>query len=283
MTAILLDLSGKLPPEVEAVLQEVARIAAAEEVSLFIVGALARDLLLEHAWNIPPQRATKDIDFGVQVESWAQFEALKTALIATTQYSQHPHQQQRLLHQNGVIVDVVPFGAIESPTGSITWPHQEGITMTTLGFSEAYQHTVRVLIAGDTELAVCSQAGLALLKLIAWNERRERKDAGDLGVLLYYYLEAGHEDRLYEEHADLLDIPDYKLAGASILGRDISLLLTAQSRPVVEAILQRETAPESRFHLASAMLSTCHFYADDFDRVLAMLEALQAGIQDVRA
>ena len=283
MTATLLDLSGKLPPEVEAVLQEVAQIAATQKVSLFIVGALARDLLLEHAWNIPPQRATKDVDFGVQVESWAQFEALKAALIVTTNYSQHPHQQQRLLHQSGVIVDIVPFGAIESSVGTITWPQQEGITMTTLGFSEAYQHAVRVLIAGATEIDVCSPAGLALLKLIAWDERRERKDAGDLGVLLYYYVEAGNEERLYEEHTDLLDLADYKLAGARILGRDISLLLTAQSRPVVEAILQRETDTDSRYKLASAMLGACTFLAEDFERTLTMLQTLLAGMQDYSA
>lgn len=280
MSDTLLDLSGKLPPEVEAVLKEMVHIAAGQEVSLFIVGALARDLLLEHAWNIPPQRATKDVDFGVQVESWAQFEALKAALIATTDYAQHRHQQQRLLHQSGVIIDIVPFGNIESPVGSITWPHQESITMTTLGFSEAHQHTICVLIAGATEIAVCTPAGLALLKLIAWNERKERKDAGDLGLLLYYYLEAGHEEQLYEEHADLLDLADYKLAGARILGRDISLLLTTQSRPLVELILQRETAPEDHFKLASMMLGACRFFADDFDRVLAMLESVLAGVLD---
>lgn len=281
MTNTWLDLSGKLPPEVEAVLKDVAQILAAQGIAFFIVGALARDLMLEHAWNLPPQRATKDIDFGVRVADWDEFERLKAALLQTAQYTEHPHQQQRLLHTTGVIVDVVPFGAIEAPPGNIVWPRDEAITMTTLGFQEAYEQAIRVLIGGDTEIAVCSPAGLALLKLLAWNERRERKDAGDLGAVLYYYLEVGNAERLYEEHADLLDL-EYKLAGAKMLGRDVRTLLTAQSRLVVEALLQRETAIDSRYTLVSALVGSCWFLADEVERGLILLENLNEGIREIR-
>ena len=58
-------------------------------------------------------------------------------------------------------------------------PDAEGVIMTTLGFAEAYAHAVKVLIGGNTTIAVCSPCGLALLKLITWDERRERKDASD--------------------------------------------------------------------------------------------------------
>jgi predicted nucleotidyltransferase len=281
MTNLLLDLSGKLPPDIEAVLQDVAQLLSTQGSAFFIVGALARDLVLEHAWNLPPQRATNDIDFGVRVADWSEFARLKAALLQTTQYTEHPHQQQRLLHTTGVIVDVVPFGGIEAPLGRIVWPRDEAITMTTLGFQEAYAQAIRVVIGGDTEIAVCSPAGLALLKLLAWNERRERKDAGDLGAVLYYYLEAGNEERLYKEHADLLDL-EFKRAGARMLGRDLSTLLTEQSRPVIEAVLQRETAPDSRYHLVSVLVGSCWFLADDVARGLVLLEDMLEGIRAVR-
>jgi predicted nucleotidyltransferase len=282
MTATLLNLSGKLPPDIEAVLQEVAQLLAAEGIPFFVVGALSRDLMLEHAWNLPPQRATKDIDFGVRVADWAEFERLKSALLQTTLYTEHPHQQQRLLHTSGVIVDVVPFGEIESPPGSIVWPRDEAITMTTLGFQEAYAQAIRIVIGGDTEIAVCSPAGLVLLKLLAWEERRERKDAQDLGVVLHYYLEAGNEERLYEEHADLLEL-DYKLAGTKMLGRDLSTFLTEQSRPLVEAILQRETAADGRYRLVLALVGSCWFFEEDFERVLALLEIFFEGVRELRS
>ncbi len=281
MTNPLLNLSGKLPPDIEAVLQDVAQLLSAQEIAFFIVGALARDLVLEHAWNLPPQRATKDIDFGVRVADWNEFACVKAALLQTAQYTEHPRQQQRLLHTTGVIVDVVPFGEIESPSGRIVWPRDEAITMTTLGFQEAYAQALRVVIGGDTEIAVCSPAGLALLKLLAWNERHERKDAGDLGAVLYYYLEAGNEDRLYEEHADLLEL-EFKRAGARMLGRDLSTLLTTQSRPVIAALLQRETAADSRYHLVSAMVGSCWFLADEVERGLDLLENLYEGIREIR-
>ena len=47
---------------------------AEQRIPFFVVGALARDLLLEHAWHLPPQRATRNIDFGVRVADWSQFE-----------------------------------------------------------------------------------------------------------------------------------------------------------------------------------------------------------------
>lgn len=282
MTSTLFDLSGKLPPDAEAALQQVAGILAQQRIPFFVVGALARDLLLEHAWHLPPQRATRDIDFGVRVADWLQFERLKNALRATGEFTPHPHQQQRLLHRNGVIIDVVPFGEIESPPGSIAWPDAEGVIMTTLGFAEAYAHAVKVLIGGNTAIAVCSPCGLALLKLITWDERRERKDASDLGTLLYYYLAVGNEARLFDEHIDLLDLPDHKLAGARMLGRDLNLLLTAQSRPLVEAILMRETTPGSRYQLAATMLAGCHFLDNDFERTLTLLEMLWQGISEAR-
>ena len=281
MTATLFNLSGKLPPDIEAVLQDVARILSAQGIPFFIVGALARDLVLEHAWNLPPQRATKDIDFGVRVADWNEFARVKAALLQTAQYTEHPHQQQRLLHATGVIVDVVPFGEIEAPPGRIVWPPEDAISMTTMGFQEAYAHSIRVVIGSDTEMAVCSPAGLALLKLLAWNERRERKDAGDLGAVLYYYLEAGNEERLYEEHADLLEL-EFKRAGARMLGRDLSTFLTEQSCPVIEALLQRETATDSRYTLVSALVGSCWFLADEVERGLDLLENLYEGIREVR-
>jgi hypothetical protein len=43
-----------------------------------------------------------------------------------------------------------------------------------------------VRLAEDVEIWICSLAGLALMKLIAWNDRRDRyrKDAEDLGFIM---------------------------------------------------------------------------------------------------
>lgn len=280
MSDTSLDLSGKLPPEIEAVLQQVAGVMVAQGISFFVVGALARDLLLEHVWHLPPQRATKDVDFGVRLADWQQFAALKNALCATKEFTTHA-QPQRLYHRSGVTLDLVPFGAIESPPGSIRWPPTDDVRMTTLGFQEAYQCAVEVRFGGEHAIPVCAPDGLALLKLIAWDERRERKDASDFGVLTYYYLEVGNEDRLFTEHADLLELPDHKLAGAHMLGRDLRRLLNAQTRWLVTSILERETATNGKYQLISSMVAGCRFLDDDVDRALALLEAVALGMGEI--
>lgn len=62
-------------------LRFVDRAATAVGSRYFVAGAMARDLLLVNTFGLPSGRATRDIDFGVAVESWEQFQALKGALI----------------------------------------------------------------------------------------------------------------------------------------------------------------------------------------------------------
>src|SRR5262245_26055886 len=110
MTDTLLDLSGKLPQNKEQSLREVAIIASQLGISFFVVGAFARDLILEGIHNIKTQRATEDIDFGIRVESWDQFMELKSALLQTGRFQTHPAKQQRLFYEEDSIIDIVPFG-----------------------------------------------------------------------------------------------------------------------------------------------------------------------------
>jgi predicted nucleotidyltransferase len=68
-------------------LEPTARSADCE---YFVAGATARDLILVNVHGLRPGRATRDVDFGVAVESWAQFELLKERLIATREFAAAP-------------------------------------------------------------------------------------------------------------------------------------------------------------------------------------------------
>ena len=59
-----LDLSNKLPAEQVSVIRQVVRTAERQRLPLFIVGAQARDLLLQYVYDLKVHRATNDIDFG---------------------------------------------------------------------------------------------------------------------------------------------------------------------------------------------------------------------------
>lgn len=279
MTPRFLDFSGKLQPY-EDLFRDVNRITAEHKVSFFVVGAFARDLILTMTYGINVNRATEDIDCGIQVESWEQFEQLKTSLIETGKFKSDEHQQQRLKYQDHVKIDIVPFGAIEKD-GLITWPDEE-TEMVTLGFDEAYKDAIRVRLADDVQITVSTLPGLALMKLIAWNDRRfqYRKDAQDLGLIMVNYLDAGNEERLWEgDGADLLtDDFDYKLASARLLGRDVGQLLTERSIGPVMKILETQTGERNEYPLVQGMLDNFH---GEFENGLRMLESFAQGVHDV--
>ncbi len=285
MNAISLDLSGKLPPEEVVVFRLINEVASHEHVQFFVVGAKARDLVLHYAYGIPQRRATNDIDFGLLISDWDEFGRLKRALLATNKFTAHPRMEHRLLSDElSAIIDLVPFGEIENPKGVVAWQPDFTTRMSTLGFREAWQTSVRVRLAEDLEVAVASPAGLALLKLVAWDDRHYQRDAQDLGLLLSTYIDAGNAERLYgeqAEHADLLDNPefDYEHASARILGRDMAAIMSGESRGIIERIIADETNEAGQLRLATEMTSGAHF-PEGTDRMLIMLRQLLQGVKD---
>jgi predicted nucleotidyltransferase len=288
MTDTLIDLSGRIDPGRERALRDVASGALALGIPFFLVGAFARDLLLELRYGLKTQRATNDVDFGIRVEGWDEFETLKRALVEIGRYSPDPHQGQRLISEDGALIDIVPFGGVEDAKGNITWPPEYAIVMNALGFEEAFQHAVRVRLTPDLEVRVSSLAGLALMKLIAWDDRRENSDAKDLRFIISNYLQAGNEERVYgnkSEHSDLLDDEKFvsvELTSARLLGRDVGMLLTDQSRQAVIRILEEQTADDGSFALVAAMTGGALDADEAFERALHELKMFMQGISDAR-
>jgi predicted nucleotidyltransferase len=123
------------------------------------------------------------------------------------------------------------------------------------------------------------------MKLIAWNDRRDRyrKDAVDLGLIMSYYLDAGNAGRILGEEAEQGDLLaadfDYYQAGARLLGRDVGQLLTDRSYMPIMKILDDQTGERNQYPLVEAMLSNSH---GEFQKGLSMLESLKQGILDIR-
>ncbi len=87
---------------------------------------------------------------------------------------------------------------------------------------------------------------MAVLKLIARHDRHNEfptKDAPDIATLLRYYSEAGNDERLYGQYADLTQAADFDLemAGARMPGRDMAAIMTAQTKETVLEILNLYT------------------------------------------
>lgn len=180
---ISLDVSEKLPKGLVEVYSQIHGIAAELGVPLLIVGATARDIILVHGYNAAIERGTKDVDFGIEVQSWDHYGVLRAALIEAgfTPHSKKVHQLDTT-DSDGLPweIDLIPFGGISSTDGHIAWPPKHDFIMTVLGFDEVYQNAwdVTLIKSPKRSVKVASPAGILLLKLIIWTERsREYQDS----------------------------------------------------------------------------------------------------------
>src|SRR4051794_22825548 len=170
------SISKPLEPLVISALRSLDQVARTANSDFFVVGATARDLILVNVHGLRPARATRDIDFGIAVESWQQFEVLKRRLIATGEFVANPKAQQRLTYTDQITgswlpIDLIPFRGVTSPTGTIMWPPNGDIVMNVAGFEEALDSSVSIKLEPTLSVRVASVPGLALLKLIAWSDR----------------------------------------------------------------------------------------------------------------
>ena len=137
MSNILFDLSGKIDKQTVEALFAVKKEADALSIPFFIVGASARDIILKHCYGIQTQRMTTDIDVGVEVSSWEQFNQLTNSLLAGGQFSPTPKRQR--FSFDTLLIDIVPFGTLADEHGRISWPPEHEIIMSIVGFKEAYE------------------------------------------------------------------------------------------------------------------------------------------------
>lgn len=284
MTNISYNLINKIDEKTVAILSKVDAIAHNLKLRYFIVGATARDIILQHAHDIHTARATLDVDLGVLVSGWDQFHVMKEALESTGKFSS-TRQIQRLIYKNELPVDIVPFGGVVEDHGSITWPPKHEIEMSITGFQECYQHAVSVLVKANPNLVVkvATLAGLAILKLVSWDENvaRRGKDATDLYIIIKNYIAAGNIDRFFEEYSILKEEnSDYDRSSARFLGRDIKRIATQTTKFKLAGILKREAAEPQGHNIALDVLRQEKFKKETYEQVLGYFKALLRGLLD---
>ncbi len=282
MKESLFDLSGKIDDFTVGLLETIAEVAESLSVPFFVVGARARDIILSQGHAIETGRATQDIDLGVQVSDWDAYEQLRDALIATGKFESDKKQAQRLIYNELFPIDIIPFGGIADPDDCLSWPPEHDSTMSTLGFKEAYHTsiTIRIRARPALDIQFVSLPGLALLKILSWNDNRlrRRRDANDLLLLMRTYLDAGNQERLFKEEIDLVGEDfDYVRAGSRLLGRDIAKILRPESKLAIVKILDKETGEQNQYRLVEDMLGRGEG-GRAFEESLQLLEELKAGI-----
>ena len=294
MTSILPPLR-KQPPEL---LVEILRhiFGATRDIGMnaFVIGAAARDLIFEYVYDARIQRATEDLDFGVAVETWADYDNLKTQLVGSKKFKKDSKQEQRILWtervEHEIPIDLVPYGGLETIESTIAFPPSEDFKMSTLGFREVSQNLLTLEISKGFSVELASPAGVALLKFVAYNDRpaQRRRDIQDIFFIAENYMAAGNEDRLYNPHssdADLLENErfDYRTAGARLLGRDIVPLLNAETKSIVLRILDESPSSVSMDQLIDIVNKNPFRDTDGDELARSIFRDLANGIGDVPA
>ena len=248
------------------VVQPLQEAAAILDAPLFLMGAAARDVMLLHAYGIKTERLTQDMDFGVMVNDWAAFDALRVALISDGQFEARSKEAtHKLWHRSGRPLDIVPFGGVEKPNRTLAWPPGEETIFDCFGMREAMQSGHEVRLPGEVSLIVPSLPALALLKITAWQDRKlthRGRDAGDLLLYLRHYLDCDQYDHAAQDYPELFEAADYEheVTSARLLGRDLRSLLSAEAAERVLAIMLPETdaggvrslATQSRLEIGAA-------------------------------
>lgn len=197
-------------------------------IGFFVIGATARDIILEINGQQSGRR-TQDIDIAISIDKWEQFEKITTELIKLENFSKDPQQQQRFLYFDKFQLDVVPFGSIMDENEKIYWPPDQSFAMNVLGFEEAEKQTVSITLDEEINFEIVNLIGIFLLKIVAWKDRHHKgnKDADDIAFIMQNYLNINLERAVENHYDDVYGIENYTelKASATLIGIDLRELV----------------------------------------------------------
>ncbi len=158
--------------------------------------------------------------------------------------------------------------------------------MSVTGFDEACTSAMQIIIRDEPllQIPIVSPPGLALLKLIGWDDRARNlrpKDAKDIAYLLETYQQLGRvHERLYDIDGLMQSYDwDIDLGSAHLLGIDTSEIATARTRQQVVEILNKNFAADKPNFLAEEMCIQVEVeYTDKLNRLQAFFNGFRAGM-----
>ena len=221
----------------------------------FVIGATARDIVLQQLLDMSSRRKTRDLDLAIAITNWQEFDDVKDALVADG-FEKDPSKHQRFYYDDYEI-DVVPYGYVAKEDDNIYWPPEETIAMSVKGFDEVLSDAITVDIDDKFSIKIASLHGLFLLKFNAWMDRHlvTSKDAEDMSFILSNYLMANLDREAYMEVYDWENFDEY-VAGAYWLAHDLADLLTADQLDYYAGQIEGELQKEERSYLLNQMLDS---------------------------
>jgi predicted nucleotidyltransferase len=268
----------QIDTETKKFLTDFKSIIDSLEVPMLLIGAQARMLIFDSQYQVQG-RATKDWDVAVKLDNWERYNLLIS--IMTT--GQNPlFKKTKVIHkfihiETELEVDVIPFGDISKPNQEINWP--DGNQMNILGLEEAFANT-EIIIIDNLEIRVADIDAFIALKLLAWNNRREKKDLKDIITVLRKSPNEEDQDRVYDEFFDEIIEGRFEVDEAAIIfiGRNIQNKFKSETinkvKEIVDIILEQDT------YISQCMpkILDIEEWDETFDKIVKRFESLQYGL-----
>ncbi|AEA44934.1 nucleotidyl transferase AbiEii/AbiGii toxin family protein [Fluviicola taffensis] len=239
-------------PLLKPIFQEVNQYFNNTGIQFFVIGAAARDIYMQLFDRESKARLTYDLDLAVAINDWNQFEIVEKGLLSLGSFKKDPDNKQRFIYKDQFSLDIVPFGSIMNHDSKISWPPDDSIEMSVVGFSEVEEATIKVELDNEISIKIATIDGVFYLKIIAWADRNlsGNRDAEDIGFIMKKYLDL-HESRASQYYHEVYAEPFSRITGGSVLlAKDIANLingnLTAKSKFVNIISSQLELEEDSK-------------------------------------
>lgn len=205
----------------------------------FVIGATARDIVLQVLANATSHRSTRDLDIAIAMTGWDKYQDIRQLLIEKG-FRKAADQAQRFYFKEYEL-DVVPYGALAKEDDNIYWPPDEEIAMSVKGFEEVLNEAITISIDEEFSIKLATLHGLFILKLNAWKDRNleTNKDAEDMWYIIDNYYFANEGRNIHPEVYEFEDF-DLNIAGSYWLAHDIADLLPADQLRFWHEILAKE-------------------------------------------
>jgi len=250
-------------------------------IDFYLVGATARDVWMRGVHEVPPKRATSDIDFGIMIKDSSIFEELKNYLIDIEGFTPYKENAFVLIWKDKTQVDLIPFGELEHE-GVATVKGTGFTSMNVEGFMEVFEQASEEIQTEDQHFKVCTLAGIVILKLIAWDDRPEMRgdDIDDIAEIIKNYFHF-NSDAIWEHHSDLFtDDNDLDEIASQYLGREIGKIISGNTKlnERIKGILDKGLSDSNSNNL-DELLARESDETIDYSR--SLISHILAGIKEI--
>ena len=223
----------------------------------YVIGATARDIIVQQLLDTASTRRTKDLDIAIAIPDWDAFEQIKERLVADG-FKKSNDMYQRFYY-GAYEVDIVPYGVVAKEDDNIYWPPEEVVAMSVKGFDEVLSEAITVSIDDEFKVKIASLHGLFLLKLNAWLDRNAKtsKDAEDMSFILSNYFMANLDREIHQEVYDWENFDEY-IVGGYWLAHDLVTLLNVNQLNYYKEVIKGELAKEEESRLINQMIENSY-------------------------